>query len=407
MIEAQTYNCVSSATLYNVIGRRLGLDVRAIEVPDHAFSILYDGAKHADVEATTPGGFNPARDPDALKQFAETTGMNYIADLHPEKRREIDQAGLVALIYYNRGVSHSERGEHAEALVRYFCALSLDPEFTSAVKNSLATLANWSVSLADAEEFEAATAVVRAGLKLAPKDAALRNNRTAIWGQRIAVAVDAGECERALRLVRTAVREVPGDEFRAMESWVFLRPAETLVQKGQWGQAINVARRGLSEVDRLGQTELTEWCKGAFVRWSNRYLDERDYARALDPLERGLSQYPEDPRLRNNVCFVAQEWCRELRAQEAHTLAESVLGRLMDHHAQPWPEGRRPRPCRPRRRFHDRGGAIQRREASRVAMRAIHRRARRSSIDRSISDRRMGQGIGRPPGLVRGRRGIQ
>ena len=62
VLEQRTFNCVSSATLYALLGRRLGLDVRAIEVPEHAFAILYDGTRHADVETTTASGFDPARD---------------------------------------------------------------------------------------------------------------------------------------------------------------------------------------------------------------------------------------------------------------------------------------------------------------------------------------------------------
>ena len=69
LLDTSTYNCVSSAVLYNILGRRLGLDLRAIEVPDHAFSVLYDGTNHADVETTTSQGFNPARDRAAQKSL--------------------------------------------------------------------------------------------------------------------------------------------------------------------------------------------------------------------------------------------------------------------------------------------------------------------------------------------------
>src|SRR5262245_8713011 len=62
LLDTGKYNCASATLLYNVIGRRLGLDLRAIEVSDHVFSILYDGKEHADVETTTPRGFNPIRD---------------------------------------------------------------------------------------------------------------------------------------------------------------------------------------------------------------------------------------------------------------------------------------------------------------------------------------------------------
>jgi len=66
-------------------------------VPDHAFSILYDGTNHVDVETTTPQGFDPARDRAALNAFSRTTGYTYIADKNRSKRREINDTGMVAL----------------------------------------------------------------------------------------------------------------------------------------------------------------------------------------------------------------------------------------------------------------------------------------------------------------------
>ena len=79
LLDGKTFNCVSSAVIYNIIALRLGLDVRAIEVPDHAFSIVYDGTAHMDVETTTPLGFNPARD--QIEAFERMTGFRYIPQI--------------------------------------------------------------------------------------------------------------------------------------------------------------------------------------------------------------------------------------------------------------------------------------------------------------------------------------
>ena len=78
VLDEGTFNCVSSAVLFNDLARRLGLDARAVEVPDHAFSIVYHDGRHADVETTTARGFNPARDPQAVKEFHGKTGFVYL-----------------------------------------------------------------------------------------------------------------------------------------------------------------------------------------------------------------------------------------------------------------------------------------------------------------------------------------
>src|SRR5262245_5607661 len=59
LLDTGKFNCVSSAVLYNVIGRELGLDLVAVEVPGHVFSMLRAGDRHIDVETTNAKGFNP------------------------------------------------------------------------------------------------------------------------------------------------------------------------------------------------------------------------------------------------------------------------------------------------------------------------------------------------------------
>src|SRR5207244_2408761 len=98
----------------NVLALRLGLDARAIEVPDHAFSIVYDDTRHADVETTVAVGFELGRDRAARRQFRNRTGFVYVPDRHPELRRELREAGLVALVYYNHAVAALRKGRHQE-----------------------------------------------------------------------------------------------------------------------------------------------------------------------------------------------------------------------------------------------------------------------------------------------------
>lgn len=80
LLDAGLFNCVSSATLYNVLALRLGLDARAVEVPDDPFAVLYDGAAHMDVETRNAARFNPSRDRGAVEQFERMTGLRYIPD---------------------------------------------------------------------------------------------------------------------------------------------------------------------------------------------------------------------------------------------------------------------------------------------------------------------------------------
>jgi tetratricopeptide (TPR) repeat protein len=286
ILDTGTYNCVSSAVFYNVLARRLGLDVRAIEVPDHAFSILYDGKEHADVETTTGSGFNPLRDQAAQKEFEEKTGFRYIPDRDRKRRREVGDAGLVAIIYYNHGVLLTKDKRHHEALVAYFRAMSLDPEFASAVKNALASLANWGVELAKQKEFDKARQVVTIGLELAPKDATLRNNLIYVYQEGAVQLLTAGKPAEVNAWLEGGIKQFPDrPELQRLRGDVYLGHAARLIRKKSWPAA-------------------------------------------ADAVAVGLANVPDAKEARKGVGYLAQEWSREAYKKDGTEKAEAVLADL-------------------------------------------------------------------------------
>lgn len=292
IFDTGTFNCVSSATLYNALALRLGLDVRAIEVPDHVFVILYDGTRHMDVETTNAKGFNPERDKAAIAEFERMTGFRYIPDTHRDKRREVEEAGLAAIIYYNHGVLLSEERRYHEALVANFRAMSLDPEFGSAVKNALAVLANWGVELSRDGKFEEALEVVATGLALAPRDAALLNNNSAVWSEWALSAVDAGQPIEALAILKRAAAAVPGGGFEEMQSLVYIRPADKRMREGQWEEALAAAVPGFEMLADEPRKELEQWLGYFGQEWSASLAAKGGEAKALAALRALRARFP-------------------------------------------------------------------------------------------------------------------
>lgn len=63
IFETGEYNCISSALLYAVMARELGLAVEGVMMPTHAFIQLnLPGGTPVDVETTSPGGFDQVHD---------------------------------------------------------------------------------------------------------------------------------------------------------------------------------------------------------------------------------------------------------------------------------------------------------------------------------------------------------
>lgn len=334
ILDAGTFNCVSSATLYNILGKRLGLDVRAIEVPHHAFSIVYDGPNHADVETTTAGGFNPARDKAAQEAFTKLTGFAYIPDSNRDERREVGEAGLIAIVYYNHGVGLTEEKQYHEALLAYFRAMSLDREFDSAVKNALAVLANWGVALSREKKFEEALNVVATGLALAPNDAALVNNHKAAWSEWADSLIKAGQSDEALAVLRRAAEAVPDGNFVRMQSWVFIRPGEEFAKSGQWEQALAVVAPGLKKLDSDPRRELAEWGRGLYHRWAESEQKKGRFAQAIDVLEKGLKESPSDKQFPGHLAYVVQEWGRSAYAKDGAAAAEKIMSDVLERFPQ-------------------------------------------------------------------------
>lgn len=334
ILDTGRFNCVSSAALYNILGRRLGLDVRAVEVPDHAFSIVYDGTAHADVETTTAAGFNPARNKAAQAEFEKLTGFAYIPDSHRDRRREVGELGLLAIVYYNHGVELTRQKRHPEALLAYFRALSLDAEFASAVQNALAVLANWGVDLARQRKFEEAVTVAGMGLELAPQDAALVNNRKAVWSQWAESLMKDGRNDEALAILRRAEQAIPDGGFARMRAWVFIREGEEHIKAGNWERALQVVAPGLAKLDQVPREELAKWAEGLHSRWAESEMRRGNLAGALDILARRLTEQPQDRRLANHLAYVVQERLAQAAAKEGTDAADKLVPDLLARFSQ-------------------------------------------------------------------------
>ena len=328
ILDSGKFNCVSSATLYNIIGRRLGLDLRAIEVPDHAFSIQYEGTKHADVETTNAAGFNPARDPRILERFTQQTGFSYIPDRHADKRREVTNIGLLALTYYNHGVTNGEKGKYAVALVDYFRALSLDAEFPSAIQNVLSTLHHWSGEQVGQKKFAEAVKIVDIGLRLAPEDRRFQHNQQALWQNWALSEIENNDRQKALDLLTRAAKAMPKAGFEEMRAYAYIYPGEKLAQAKDWEAALELAASGLKTLPAVAQKELRRWRNNVFNRWTITTLEKKEYAGTTDILEQAIKADPQERDFLRNLGFVIQEWLIATEAKEGLAAAETLVTEL-------------------------------------------------------------------------------
>ena len=130
LLSTGRFNCVSSAVLYGLLARTLGLEFRAVQTPDHAFIRVAAGAEGWDVETTNPYGFDPGSRREFTDSFGRVTGYSYVPPGQYGRRKELGDKGLLALILYNRNAYDTEAGRYLEALQPAVDAHALrqDPE---------------------------------------------------------------------------------------------------------------------------------------------------------------------------------------------------------------------------------------------------------------------------------------
>jgi tetratricopeptide (TPR) repeat protein len=330
VLDRGQFNCVSSAVLYNVLAKRLGLDSRGIQVPDHAFSIVYDGTRHFDVETTTDRGFNPLRDKAAVAEFESRTGFTYVPDSDRDQRREVTDAGMLAMIYFNHGVARFQAGDFPAALAAFFRALSLDRDLAAATKNALVALAAWSVTEAEAGRFPAARTIVRTGLALAPNDARLQYARVQILAEYADHEFARAGLDAGLAALREAAAEAPEGPFVHLQAWVVVRPGEALIAAKKWEEAIAIVEPSLSKVDPPAREDLLRWRGGVFLLWANDEIAAGHFERALEIVERGLKMHPKDGRFPDLLTAVARSWVQTAHAEKGPEVAKEVVKALVE-----------------------------------------------------------------------------
>jgi hypothetical protein len=124
-LENGVYNCVSSAVLYLILARSVGLSVGGVRTSDHAFATVLVNGQQVDVETTNPFGFNPGARKDFTDSFGKVTGYTYVPPGNYSDRRVIGEKELLSLILYNRVSEYMDGHSFRDALQPAVSAFSL------------------------------------------------------------------------------------------------------------------------------------------------------------------------------------------------------------------------------------------------------------------------------------------
>jgi tetratricopeptide (TPR) repeat protein len=208
-IDSGNFNCVSATILFNCLAHAQGLNVSAAERPGHVLSVVHLEKETLHVETTSAAWFEILDDPSRLRQYVPPDGASAGAGAR-RAFRELKSAGLIALLYYNRGVDEMQAGNYPSAVALNYAAFRLDPASVTARGNMLAGINNWSLDLAQQRRYQAAAALLESGRELAPEHTPFKANSQVVYRQWIMSLIEKGDFDAAERILTTA-REESGD----------------------------------------------------------------------------------------------------------------------------------------------------------------------------------------------------
>jgi tetratricopeptide (TPR) repeat protein len=348
VFECGDYNCLSSTVLFTCLARPLGLNVTAVEAPNHVASRLMANGRSYDIETTCAAWFR--------------AGGKSPWTAH----REVTDAGLVAIIYYNRGVDLAERQALAQACEANWKAWRLDPESATIRSNFLASLNNRALELSREHRFAESVQVLRFGQTLAPTYDKFALNFVAIHQQWLDDLCHAGRFDEASQLANRVCHERHDDrEFEVARCNVYRRWGLSLVSQGRSAEAMDLlsqARREFPERRELAEAEvavvnsaalklldagrfedaiacfergpmgdadelLKQNRQVAVMRWADEAFRRGDYAEAIRRTTYHAEPQSLDARLANNVRYGYYRWINELRDAGREADALSVVRR--------------------------------------------------------------------------------
>lgn len=202
------FNCASATVLFTALAADCGMIVHPVERPRHAMCAVEIDGRQLLVETTCPNWFQLSSE---MRREAERAALDRDATTdRPTSRREIGAAGLVAVIYYNRGIDRLHENRFAEAVSANVRALRLDPENETAAGNLLASINNWALGLCAEGEYAEAAELLARGLAIAPDHEPFHTNQRHVYRSWIQSLAAAGRQREAMAVLDAARRADPG-----------------------------------------------------------------------------------------------------------------------------------------------------------------------------------------------------
>ena len=348
LLDTGRFNCVSSAVLFILLCRSLGIQAGGVLTVDHAFVRILDSGSWVDVETTTKYGFNPGENKKGEASFAGLTGFRYVSPRNYRDRQDIGEKEMISLIYQNRisdlqrknrwvetvglardryELSRNERtwndyisslgnygaymgreGRELEAL-KVFYTLSGEIDVAGNLGETVVALfSNGITRLIRRSAFNEARSIINeiAITALVPEEHILRQEQQ-IGLMELQESVRAKGFEASVNDINRALSEKVIDQSRWEELilYRYSREARKRFQDSRWLEGYYFLSAAPASVRAIGEyAELEEnYRKNSVVHFHNRFVREfrgRNYQLASEILDEAQKIFPDEVVLKED-----------------------------------------------------------------------------------------------------------
>ncbi len=302
-LDTGVFNCVSSAVLYMILARSVGLSVGGVRTTDHAFCTVEVNGTPIDVETTNPYGFNPGTKREFKDLFGKVTGFSYVPPSDYRERTAIGEKELLALILYDRASFEIQRSNFQGAVQPAATAYSLvgSDDFKKTLAVTIADYAAW---LGIRQDYQHAAALISEAETLYGDLPILDQRRAELFHNQVIGLAQSGLLDDAQTLLGNSQQDTPLDKKDWTDLSVFLvqKRAEGAARTDGFQAAAEIVA---GELPRFGsQPELLKTYEAYVHNQFASLFNSRKYTEAKDFLVAALSVYPGSSALKQDLSIV-------------------------------------------------------------------------------------------------------
>jgi hypothetical protein len=292
VMDTGVYNCVSSAIIYMIVARSVGLSVSGVRTRDHAFCSVLVNGQQLDVETTSAYGFNPGSKKEFLDSFGKVTGYAYEPPGNYVGRRGIGEKELLALILYNTVAEDADVRLYHDALqpaVSFYVLMGSDESRQMLV----GVLASYITSIRTRQDFAQGAQFIDAVKASFGGSVDISQARRDFYHNWVLALFDDNVLQEAEDLLAQPITKATLDDadWNNFSVMVVQRRAQAQANTGDFVSAAGVVQEAIGKLGRLPilLQNYEALMQNAIVQLYNA----RKYADARTLVDQGLASYAE------------------------------------------------------------------------------------------------------------------